>query len=428
MTTTFGEGSPELAPERTPVGTFAGTLVAERLTRRSLRFVRGNAALLALVMTTVACGPQGGSDSARSGTDSVEIPQTPVENQQRVGFCWAYAAVGLVESDYKVRTGEEIQLSEEALGFYRMVEGIYYLTQNLDGQDLIDMLNEDTFQGWVLSSDEIPDTFDLVQRYGVVPESVWKVKFEDGDKVDAMVKVIRKAAARLVFDAPSAKSITRKQIASEVLLAPGAWPSEPPKSFTVEGTTYTPKTYLNHLGFRPNDYAPVSTNKPEDLGKVINAAKRALVRGVSVPLGFPVNFDLLKVDTFSGAGADLNRADNFFKDGGHAVLIDDFVNKGSQPGALPLQQVIQEFLRPSTDLDYFVFKNSWGTEAKMNEAGVVIRGSKTGYYKIDQDYLRGSANLSRNPDFAGMLEIIVPADIAQDPLGHEDVNPEVALP
>jgi hypothetical protein len=147
-----------------------------------------------------------------------------------------------------------------------------------------------------------------------------------------------------------------------------------------------------------------------------------------VPLGFPVNFDLLKVDTFSGEGENLNRGENFFRDGGHAVLIDDFVNEGSKQGALPLDQVIAEFLKPASALDYFVFKNSWGTDAKMNEAGVIIRGSKTGYYKIDREYLQGSANLSREEQFAGMLEVIVPADIALDPFGHEDVNPEVALP
>jgi aminopeptidase C len=52
-----------------------------------------------------ACGPQLDARNAKSSVDSVEIPQTPVENQDRVGFCWAYAAIGLIESDLKLRTG-----------------------------------------------------------------------------------------------------------------------------------------------------------------------------------------------------------------------------------------------------------------------------------------------------------------------------------
>jgi hypothetical protein len=379
-------------------------------------------------LVAVSCGPESGSDANRSGTDSVEIPQTPVENQNRVGFCWAYAAVGLVESDFKVRTGEELQLSEEALGFHRMVEGIYFLTQNLQGQDLIDMLNQDTFQGWVLKSDEVPDTFALVERYGVMPESVWSLKFTDENKVDAMVKAIRRAAAKIIVDTPNPRSITREQIAQDILLAPGAWSSAPPTEFEVDGVRYTPKTYLKHLGFRPQDYTSVATNRPQDLDRLIRAAKRSLVRGVSVPLGFPVNFDRLELDRFTGKNADLSRGEDFFRDGGHAVLIEDFVNLGGREGALPLADVLQEFLRPPTELDYFVFKNSWGTDAKMNEAGVVLRGSKTGYYKIDRLYLEGSANLSRDPQLAGFLEVIVPVDIAADPSGHEDVNPKVALP
>jgi hypothetical protein len=101
-------------------------------------------------------------------------------------------------------------------------------------------------------------------------------------------------------------------------------------------------------------------------------------------------------------------------------LIDDFVNIGGKEGALPVAELLQEFLRPTKDLDYFVFKNSWGTDAKMNEAGVVISGSETGFYKMDREYLVGSANLSSNPDLAGFLEVVVPIDIARNPFGDEN--------
>jgi hypothetical protein len=149
---------------------------------------------------------------------------------------------------------------------------------------------------------------------------------------------------------------------------------------------------------------------------------------VSVPLGFPVNFDLLKSDTFTGKGADLSDAELFEKDGGHAVLIDDFVNQGSAEGALPLAQLALEFLRPTKDLGFFVFKNSWGKNARTNEFGKVLEGSKTGYYKIDREYLQGSANMSKLDKYKGILEVVVPSDIAANPFGSENVNPSVALP
>lgn len=389
----------------------------------------GTALFSATVLLSTSCGPGESNPlrkEAQSSVDSVEIPQTPVENQNRVGFCWAYAVIGLVESDYKFRTGEALQLSEEAMGFYRMVEGLYYLTQNLRGQELSDNIMQDTFQGWLLKSDEIPDSFDLLKTYGVVPESVWKVKFESEESIDGLVKVIRRAMNRLVFNTIDPRTITRAQIIEKVLLAPGAWQSAPPQEFSLKGIKYTPQSYLDSLEFDPMAFESVVTNRPEDVEKVIRATKRALVRGISVPLGFPVNFDRLKADTFTGKGVDLKNGENFFRDGGHAVLIDDWVNKGSVPGALPLQQIVQEFLRPTLDLDYLVFKNSWGTDAKMNEAGVVVSGSPTGYYKMDREYLVGSANMSASPEFQGMLEVVVPADIALNPFGDEPVNPEVS--
>lgn len=373
-----------------------------------------------------ACGPAQTLEMSRP--DSVEIPQTPVENQFRIGFCWAYATIGLIESDYKVRTGKELQLSEEALGYYRMLEGLYYLAQNLPAQDLIFALLDDTFQGWVLKSEEIPDSFDLIKTYGVVPESAWSTKFTDSTRVDQLVKTIRRSMAELVFSSSDPRAISRSQIQKQVLLAPGAWESAPPQEFSFQGRLYTPLSLLETTGFDADQFESVITSSPSDVSRVIAAAKRALVRGYSVPLGFPVNFDRLDADTFSGKNVNLFQAENFVRDGGHAVLIDDFVNLGGSQGALPLRELEQEFRRPSSELDYLVFKNSWGADAKTNESGTVISGSATGYYKMDREYLIGSANLSARPEFEGILEVVVPRDIAEDPFGDEPINPVVALP
>lgn len=376
--------------------------------------------------TLSACGPAQRPEASRP--DSVEIPQTPVENQFRIGFCWAYATIGLIESDYKVRTGKELQLSEEALGYYRMLEGLYFLAQNLPAQEVISALLDDTFQGWVLKSDEIPDSFELIKTYGIVPESVWNTKFTDSARVDRLVKVIRRSMAELVFSSTDPRAITRSQIQKQVLLAPGAWESAPPQEFSFQGRRYTPQSLLEKTAFDPDQFESVITSRPSDVSRVIAAAKRALVRGYSVPLGFPVNFDRLEADTFSGKNVNLFQGENFFRDGGHAVLIDDFVNIGGRQGALPLQELEQEFRKPMGELDYFVFKNSWGTDAETNESGTIISGSPTGYYKMDREYLIGSANLSAKPEFEGILEVVVPRDIAEDPFGDEAINPDIALP
>ena len=35
--------------------------------------------------------------------------------------------------------------------------------------------------------------------------------------------------------------------------------------------------------------------------------------------------------------------------------------------------------------------------------------------------------MARNPEFIGMLEVVVPVDIARDPFGEAKINPVVVL-
>lgn len=374
-----------------------------------------------------ACGPVLAPKGTASRPDSVEIAQTPVRDQMKAGFCWAYAAVGLVESDYKMRTGKSLSLSEEALAFYRMAEGLHLLTQNLSGSELRDAIINGSLEGWLLKGDEgFPDAFVLLQKYGVVPEAIWSRKFSVEGESESLGIAVKRAMLRLIAEVP-ASQLTVDDIIENALLAPGAWDSAPPKQFSIGSKVYTPQSYLRATGFNPNGYAAVSVTEPSEVDKLIAATKRALVRGVSVPLGYPVAFARLKGDTFSGKNVTGDDPSNFFKEGGHAVLIKDFVNEGGKEGALPLAELTKEFLKPTRDLNYFVFKNSWGLSAKTNERGQTIRGSSTGYYKIDREYLVGAAGLTRDERFAGILTVVVPTDIAADPFGDETVNPHVAL-
>lgn len=373
-----------------------------------------------IALSFVACGKP-----EKATPDSLAIAQTAVENQLRVGFCWAYASLGLVESDTKMRTGKVLDLSEEALGFYRMAEGLYQLTKaGLPRATLKQRIDSESLEGWYLKSNfGALDAFALIEKYGLVPESVWNVKFETAAETRGVTEAI-KAAMKALVD--SKEDIGIEDIISQVLLAPGAWPSRPPTEFAIEGTRYTSHGYLRTTGFKPGAYRSVVVSQPSDVEALIAATKRSLVRGVSVALAYPINFDRLKGDTFSGKNVDLNNAKNFHREGYHAVLINDFVNKGGKPGAIALADLVKEFLRPTKYLDYFVFKNSWGANATTNEAGRLVSGSSSGYYKIDREYLVGASNMTLDKRYYGPVSVVVPADIASDPFGSEDVNPQVA--
>jgi hypothetical protein len=222
------------------------------------------------------------------------------------------------------------------------------------------------------------------------------------------------------------KTVSVDDVIENVLVGPSGFgfPRNPPKQFEYEGVSYTPQSFLASLSFDPDSFVAIEALGESDYSKVIAATKRALVRGLAVPLGFPINISRLKGDTFSGVGVrTVTQGDlvNFTRDGGHLVLATDFVNEGGVEGATSVNRVRQEMIRDPFALDYLVFKNSWGLGAKTNEAGIMIGGSDSGYYKIDKEYLMGAAKVGQYKGWTP-LTVIVPKDIAEFPWGYEPIS------
>ena len=63
-----------------------------------------------------ASGCRSGQKTLNAYTEAVFPDNTSIKSQGKIDFCWAYAAVGMIDADLKKRTGREIDLSEEAIG------------------------------------------------------------------------------------------------------------------------------------------------------------------------------------------------------------------------------------------------------------------------------------------------------------------------
>lgn len=144
----------------------------------------------------------------------------------------------------------------------------------------------------------------------------------------------------------------------------------------------------------------------------IDLIKKTLAAGYTIPLGFPINIDRIEGDLFTGfnQGADFNSPLTFSRDGGHLVLITDFVNKGGREGAVSQDEQLAELARPAGELEYLVFKNSWGIGSVQTENGQELGNSVDGHFRMDYGYLFGSA---RVPELLGgmnsnALVIVVP--------------------
>ena len=372
--------------------------------------------LLGALSTTISgCGAK----SQSSRPDSVDIDQTAIRNQYRVGICWSYATVGLLESKYKMTTGKSVDLSEEALAFHRMAEELLHNAQAYQGgrmtmaQVLNPLQTRSGLQGWYVhtGSQTTRGGMELIDVYGVVPESAWSFKFTSDDDIIRLKQSILPSYQALL---QQNTAITIQDI-ERTLVSPGGFPSIPPTSFSLDGQTITATSLARDvLKFRSTDYDDVAARSAGDAATVVAATKRALLRGYSVPLAYPAD------PTFIVNGVYRTTPDSPLPDRntGHAVLITDFVNQGGHEGAMSPDELKAEFAKGYDSLAFLKFKNSWGLSARSNESGIPVSSGSAGYYYMTPSYINAIASL-------GFFQVVVPIDIANDPFGDEAVNPQV---
>lgn len=126
-----------------------------------------------------------GGRQSQSGTSTVDTANTTVKSQGAIGYCWSYAAVAMIESDYKKRTGRDVDLSEEALGFFHFADQLKAaMDKNLAENKADFTLAQGGFINGTQKKLGSKDAFALVERWGLIPESRWSVKFED--KIDTI--------------------------------------------------------------------------------------------------------------------------------------------------------------------------------------------------------------------------------------------------
>lgn len=370
-----------------------------------------------LLSSLYSCGQK----PTASGLDSVVIEQTPVENQFSIGFCWSYATIGLIESNYKARTGQSINLSEEALGFARMKEEMLQLANSyrrgrISLEQALNATQGDGLEGWFVRTgnfDHTRDAMELVDEYGVVPESSWNVKFKRQSETEQLkLSILDPFRSLLTSDA----AITPDAI-DQVLTAPGAFPAAPPKTIQFDRQTTTPVALARDiLKFSSRDYIALQASDAAASLELIQIMKRAMAAGHSVPLSFAVSFGNLKSGFFKAPNYGITDLDSnptlaqslVQTSGGHAVLATDFVNQGGQEGAIrdDMLELEVEVEKDAEQLSYLKFKNSWGAQGTTNERGISVSGSRDGYYRMDLGYIKAIAAL-------GHFGIVVPRSFAE---------------
>ncbi len=360
---------------------------------------------------TFSCGQS--PDPAVS--KSVEIPQTPVKSQGAVGFCWSYATIGFLESLALKNNRVPLDLSEEALGFYRMAEELSALSRKFKAEELStpEQVSEKVFEGlegWDVTFNPhynpnlpVKNAMQLINLYGTVPESVWSYKFTSGPQHDKFRTHVFSGFASLMKSQGQGK-VTRDVILS-LLASPEAYGSIPPQEFSYLAPNSKTRSYsaadfaADYVGFSKDEYTYMIPDKKIGFDQLVAAMKLSLERGLNVPFSYIIFKN--SFNSWDGSySMDKIGQETPVAAGGHAVLVTDFVNKGGRPGKITDESLKVEMAKSSSELDFLIIKNSWGTDVQSPIVQL------PGYHVVRQNYIRELAKTNT------YISIVVPRDIA----------------
>jgi hypothetical protein len=256
----------------------------------------------------------------------------------------------------------------------------------------------------------VDDAMELIDRYGLVPESVWSIKFKSRADVNALKRAMIEPYLDLLnSDEPISNSALDK-----VMTVDGAFPKAPPAKFMFDRTYYTPQQFAkNYLKFQSKDYKLLQAKSAGDSRAIIQATKKAMAAGFSVPVSFGVSMKNLKNGFFSAKDLEIRELDTnpeiipevISLNGNHAVIATDFVNHGGTEGEISPTALQREVSKSAEELQYLKLKNSWGANSSTTEDGIDVSSSNDGFYRMDYAYIKA---ISAKGKFA----VVVPKKFA----------------
>ncbi|MCX7797209.1 MAG: aminopeptidase [Melioribacter sp.] len=324
-----------------------------------------------------------------------QVKTTPVKDQAKTNTCWSFATTSFIETELiRMGKGEHIlspmwnvrfTYPKKALNFVRY-NG---LTNFGPGGQAHDVMN-------------------VIKEYGLVPEEVYKgIVINENEhnhgEMDAVLKaivetVVRKKGGRIT-------PVWQKVIESTLDIYLGV----PPKEFYYKGKLYTPKSFVDSLSFKPDDYieltsfthhpfySKIDLEIPDNWSKDLyyNVPIDELMRIIDYALenGYSVLWDgdiseksfdkkkciaIVPIDTLE----ETNEPD---KENDIKLVREKFINQDMRQETFDNQTTTDDHLmhivglaKDQNGTKYYYTKNSWGTKNKKYN----------GYWYISESYVK----------------------------------------
>ncbi|BDC98803.1 C1 family peptidase [Persicobacter psychrovividus] len=169
-----------------------------------------------------------------------------VKNQFRTGTCWSFSTMSFYDAEAKRLSGLETNLSE-----MYTVRNAYFMK----AERYVRLHGKTQFDEGGLATD-VPK---VMRRFGVMPAFAYEgnIKGQGQVRNHAELVAVLKAMCDAFIENHSRKlSPAWKDAVNGVL---DAYFGAVPADFKVDGKTYTPKSYMEHLKLQPQEYVALTS-------------------------------------------------------------------------------------------------------------------------------------------------------------------------
>lgn len=169
----------------------------------------------------------------------VFIDNTPIKNQQKTGTCWSFSTASFIESELMRLSGKEIDLSE-----------MYFVRKNYEDKSLNYVLRQGKTQ---FSQGGLNhDVLSAISKYGMVPENAYPGNMIDSIHNHSEMEKLLFGIVTTAVENPNKKLSPVWK--STLKAALDGYLGIEPSSFTFEGKTYSPLSFVESLNFDVENY------------------------------------------------------------------------------------------------------------------------------------------------------------------------------
>lgn len=366
--------------------------------------------LVASLVGVTSCGRE-----QTSHEDVVDIAGTPAK-WQSIGNCWAYSAVGWIESLALRNAGLTLDLSET------------YITYR-DWQEKLARSEE------LQTGGSVPLAMRLLQKYGyvlekdMIPGEANQTFSETQKRAEAYIKESlvsgllsrNRDQATIIAELDVAFGVKIDQIALKALslnkLMIGKDDNGNLRSAAAEYQDWTSVGWYNDQ--TPTEIPGVNKKLSSRQSEIMKLVKAALNAGHPVVLDWFVDFGAL--DSKGIFSLETLKATPETRQGYHSTVLEDYV-VGVKDPVTGLERIIGEgevsdsekaLALEKGDIKYLVVKNSWGGLERRDRPSYV-RGTEGGFHRLDANYLFSTLR-DRENDFNTTVisNFIIPKSIVR---------------